>query len=128
MDNEDGTTRLNPYAGAGAVRRNIHPTVKPTDLMQYLVRLITPKGGTVLDLFMGSGSTGKAVIFENAEKHSSYKFIGIELDPSYVEIAKARLEWSLKNADGYKEVMVDGKKIQDKPISIFDQIPEEENK
>jgi site-specific DNA-methyltransferase (adenine-specific) len=128
MANEDGSTRLNPYAGAGAVRRNIHPTVKPTDLMQYLVRLITPKGGTVLDFFMGSGSTGKAVIFENAENKSGYKFIGVELDPSYIEIAKARLEWSLKNADGYKEIIVDGKKILDKPISIFDQIPEEENK
>lgn len=127
MLNDDGTTRLNPYAGAGAVRRNIHPTVKPTDLMQYLVRLITPKGGTVLDMFMGSGSTGKAVIFENAESKTNYKFVGIELDPNYIEVAKTRIDWAIKHAiEGYEEVVINGKKELYKPISIFDQIPKEE--
>ncbi len=66
-------------------RDNPHPTVKPTDLMAYLCRLITPPGGTVLDPFMGSGSTGKAAIREG------FKFIGIDLDPAHVEIARARI-------------------------------------
>jgi len=65
---------------------NSHPTVKPTDLMQYLVRLVTPKGGIVLDPFMGSGSTGKACWLEG------YNFISIEKEPEYFEIAKARVK------------------------------------
>lgn len=65
---------------------NTHSTVKPTDLMRYLCRLVTPPGGTVLDPFMGSGSTGKAAVLEG------FNFVGIDLDPAYVEIAKARIE------------------------------------
>lgn len=65
---------------------NRHPTVKPTELMRYLCRLVTPPGGTVLDPFMGSGSTGKAAMLEG------FRFIGCELDPDYLEIARARIE------------------------------------
>ena len=65
---------------------NIHPTVKPTDLMAYLVRLVTPKGGVVLDPFMGSGSTGKGAIREGMD------FIGIEREDEYMEIAKSRIQ------------------------------------
>lgn len=64
---------------------NNHPTVKPTELMSYLCRLITPPNGIVLDPFMGSGSTGKGAILEG------FDFIGMELDPEYVEIAKSRI-------------------------------------
>ena len=64
---------------------NNHPTVKPTDLMQYLIRLVTPKGGIVLDPFMGSGSTGKASIKEGMS------FVGIEREKEYFEIAKQRV-------------------------------------
>ena len=64
---------------------NHHPTVKPTALMQYLCRLITPSNGTVLDPFMGSGSTGKGAIKEG------FSFVGCELDADYFEIAKARI-------------------------------------
>jgi site-specific DNA-methyltransferase (adenine-specific) len=64
---------------------NKHPTVKPTDLMRYLCRLVTPPGGLVLDPFTGSGSTGKAAILEG------FRFIGIEREAEYVEIAKARI-------------------------------------
>lgn len=67
------------------VRKNVHPTVKPTDLMAYLCRLVTPPCGTVLDPFMGSGSTGKAAIREG------FRFIGMELDGEYFEIAAARI-------------------------------------
>ena len=77
--------------------RNVHPTVKPVDLMQYLVRLVTPKGGIVLDPFNGSGSTGKAVMYENAERESNYTYIGIELTEQYLPISKARLD----NAKNY---------------------------
>ena len=66
-------------------RRNHHPTVKPTDLMRYLCRLVTPPGGIVLDPFAGSGSTGKACALEG------FRFIGIERDAEYCEIAEARI-------------------------------------
>jgi hypothetical protein len=70
--------------------KNNHPTVKPTDLMRYLVRLVCPEGGTVLDPFNGSGSTGKAALLEG------FNYIGIDLDESYIEISKARLEHILR--------------------------------
>lgn len=66
-------------------RANVHPTVKPTDLMRYLCRLVTPTGGVVLDPFMGSGSTGKAATIEG------FDFIGIEMDEQYFNIAKERI-------------------------------------
>ena len=66
-------------------RRNHHPTVKPTALMRYLCKLVTRLGGTVLDPFCGSGSTGKAAILEG------FKFIGIEKEFEYCEIANARI-------------------------------------
>ena len=90
---KDGSIGVNPYAGNGSPKRNIHPTVKPTDLMQYLVRLVTPKGGTILDPFNGSGSTGKAVIYENKDRNKNYKYIGIELTEEYLPISKARIEY-----------------------------------
>lgn len=81
-------------AGVGALRdggrpseprQNYHPTVKPTDLMRYLCRLITPPGGTILDPFAGSGSTGKGAVLEG------FNFIGIEREPEYCEIARSRI-------------------------------------
>ena len=64
---------------------NTHPTVKPQELMKYLCRLVTPKGGTVLDPFMGSGSTGMAA------KDEGFEFIGIEREKEYFEIAEKRI-------------------------------------
>jgi site-specific DNA-methyltransferase (adenine-specific) len=66
-------------------RGNIHPTVKPVALMKYLIRLVVPKGGTVLDPFLGSGTTAVAAIEEGVE------WIGCEREPEYVEIIKARV-------------------------------------
>jgi DNA modification methylase/transcriptional regulator with XRE-family HTH domain len=66
--------------------KNIHPTVKPTDLMRYLCRLVTQPAGVVLDPFMGSGSTGKAAVLEG------FSFVGIERDPQYFDIAKRRVQ------------------------------------
>lgn len=71
------------------LRQNNHPTVKPTDLMAYLCRLVTPPGGIVLDPFMGSGSTGKAAVREG------FRFIGCELETEYHLIADARLKAAL---------------------------------
>ena len=67
-------------------RKNVHPTVKPIELMKYLCRLVTPKGGTVLDPFMGSGSTGMAA------KDEGFDFIGIEKEEEYFEIAQSRIK------------------------------------
>ena len=72
---------------------NTHPTVKPTALMAYLCRLVTPPGGTVLDPFMGSGSTGKAAMLEG------FRFIGIEREAEYIEIARARIEAARQQPD-----------------------------
>ncbi len=74
-----------PASAESGPRRNHHPTVKPTDLMRYLCRLVTPPGGVVLDPFTGSGSTGKAAVLEG------FRFIGIEREAEYVEIARARI-------------------------------------
>lgn len=70
--------------------RNTHPTVKPTDLMRYLCRLVTPPGGMVLDPFMGSGSTGKAA------RREGFRFVGIEREAEYHELARRRIEGELK--------------------------------
>jgi DNA modification methylase len=77
-----------------ATQRNHHPTVKPTALMRYLCRLVTPPGGIVLDPFTGSGSTGKGAVLEG------FGFIGIEREAEYVEIAKARIGAVAKPAGG----------------------------
>jgi DNA modification methylase len=96
----------NPYAGqvGGASRffyspktskkergeDNNHPTVKPLKLMEYLIKLVTPKGGVVMDCFMGSGSTGVAA------RNLGFKFIGIEREQEYMDIAKQRITQSVQ--------------------------------
>ena len=71
--------------GAVAPRGNTHPTVKPTDLMRYLCRLVTPPNGVVLDPFAGSGSTGRGAVLEG------FRFVGIEREAEYAEIARRRI-------------------------------------
>ena len=83
----------NPRNRTNDVKVNHHPTVKPTDLMRYLVKLITPPNGIVLDPFTGSGSTGKGAVIEG------FNFIGIELDPDYVAIATARIQHQLSKGN-----------------------------
>lgn len=77
--------RLSEDAKTATLRANTHPTVKPTDLMRYLCRLVTPPGGTVLDPFMGSGSTGRGAVLEG------FNFIGCEMEAEYTAIARARI-------------------------------------
>ncbi|QDU35684.1 DNA methylase [Proteus phage vB_PmiP_RS10pmA] len=86
---EEGSDGLNsPRSGAGRTTgaRNIHPTVKPTELMRYLCRLVTPPDGLILDPFSGSGSTGKGAVLEG------FNFIGFEMDDKYCEIANERIK------------------------------------
>jgi DNA modification methylase len=91
----DGRTKPidNAFNRGETQRKNIHPTVKPIDLMRYLVRLVTPKGGVCLDPFLGSGTTAVAC---KAEK---FDYIGIELQPEYAEIAEARIKAEMVQMD-----------------------------
>ena len=101
-----GNTDFNSNTGKGrderhnhnqvGMSKNNHPTVKPTDLMLYLIRLVTPKNGTTLDPFMGSGSTGKAAI------RGGFDFIGIEREKEYMEISEARIQYEIDNP--YNEI------------------------
>lgn len=75
-----------PFNRSANPKKNIHPTVKPLKLMQYLVRLVTPKNGIVLDPFMGSGTTGMAA------KSQGFRYIGFDMTKEYVEIAEARIK------------------------------------
>ena len=102
-DRNEGLDRLEVLkTGVGALRdggresqprQNFHPTVKPTTLMRYLIKLVTPAGGTVLDPFTGSGSTGKAALLDG------YKFVGAELTEEYLPIIEGRLTWAQENTD-----------------------------
>ena len=123
----DGCIRANvetarKFGANSALRKNIHPTCKPTELMQYLVRLVSPKGATILDPFMGSGSTGKVVMFENRERDANYKFIGIELTDEYLPIAQARIEYA---RDKFKYDLEQEKVTKGKQ-NIFDFMESEE--
>ena len=77
--------RLETNGENAPTTKNHHPTVKPIKLMEYLIKLVTPKGGTVLDPFMGSGSTGVAA------KLNGFNFIGMEMDEDYFKIAESRI-------------------------------------
>ena len=102
----------NPFQRGETPRRNVHPTVKPTNLMQYLVRLVTPNNGIILDPFNGSGSTGKAVMYENKERNKNYKYIGIEMTEEYLPISKARIEYVCKLAEEERN--------KERQLSIYD--------
>lgn len=96
MKHTDGSAKANPYAGTSGARprRNSHPTVKAVGLMRWLVRLVTPPGGLVLDPFCGSGTTGVAAI------HEGMGFLGIEREQDYVRIAQARIEHAERETRG----------------------------
>ena len=77
---------------------NNHPTVKPVELMKYLIKLVTPKNGRVLDPFNGSGSTGMAAV------ELGHEYVGIELDPKYCEIAQKRIAAWTKPDTNFEEL------------------------
>jgi DNA modification methylase len=91
----------------GLPNGNPHPTVKPVNLMRWLVRLVTPPGGTVLDPFLGSGTTGMAVISEG------FRFIGIEKDPQYLAVAQRRI--SAYSGEPLEEDMPDVPNTPERP-------------
>ncbi len=96
--------------GAG----NTHPTVKPTNLMRYLCRLVTPAGGTVLDPFMGSGTTGVAAV------QMGRRFIGIEREPKYFEIARRRIEDAQRVQDMFTHEVRDAYEITEQQASLLE--------
>jgi site-specific DNA-methyltransferase (adenine-specific) len=89
-------------------QKNFHPTVKPTSLMEYLIKLVTPEGGTVLDPFTGSGSTGKAALL------NGFQFIGIELTEEYLPIIEGRLKWANE-----QRTQQDSQSEQEKKETLF---------
>lgn len=132
--NEGVTSGRAPAVASGATMRdredadwparngNHHPTVKPTDLMAYLVRLVTPAGGVVLDPFMGSGSTGKACMREGA------RFIGIEMQADYLAIAEARIKYEIGAVARRAAELAEQQRMAGRQISLFDvATPDQEN-
>lgn len=107
------------FGSEKAPHKNNHPTVKPTSLLQYLIRLVAPSGATILDPFMGSGSTGKAAMYENKDRQKGYKFIGIELTGEYLPVAQARINYAIGNdmPVQYKPVK---KKTDQKQVTMWD--------
>lgn len=92
----NGTENPGGFQSGGTDRssENHHPTVKPTELMRYLCRLVTPPNGLILDPFAGSGSTGKAAVLDG------FRFVGIELEAEYADIAKARIDAAIPRQAG----------------------------
>jgi site-specific DNA-methyltransferase (adenine-specific) len=93
--------------------KNHHPTVKPIALMRWLCRLVTPLGGTILDPFMGSGSTGCAAVLEG------FDFVGIDMEPEYVDIARARIEYHKGQAKASESKLND--QNSKKQLNMFDE-------
>ena len=115
-DRDEG---LGGFKQKQTTRKNTHLTVKPCELMQYLIRLVAPKGATILDPFMGSGSTGKAVMFENRERNADYKFIGIDLEKEYCVIAEKRVDYALNKYEyDFKQELQESK--EKGQLNIFD--------
>ena len=120
----DGCIRANSETarmfGANSIsKKNIHPTVKPIDLMQYLVRMFTPKGGSILEPFAGSGSTGKATMFENRERNANYTITMIEITHEYIPIIKARCDYAI-NKYKYDDEKALRERKEKGELNIFD--------
>lgn len=123
---DDGAGGDNPRNRSNKPKKNFHPTVKPIDLMRYLVKLVTPKGGVCLDPFMGSGTTAVAC------KMEGFDYIGTELMPEYAEIAEARIkavkdyETALDTKTIIKESIKEDKEKEQGIMNIFDFLGEEQ--
>jgi site-specific DNA-methyltransferase (adenine-specific) len=109
-ENSDGLNSPRAGAGRNSGSRNDHPTLKPLDLLQWLVRLVTPENGIVLDPFMGSGSTAMAAVLEHK------KYVGVELNPHYFEIAQNRISYIEDN--NLTEINVKHKYEENEPIPV----------
>lgn len=116
-DSKEGQARLDsPRTGAGRTGgvRNIHPTVKPVDLMRWLVRLVSRPGSLILDPFCGSGSTGIATMLEGEGR----RFVGLELDPKHVDIARARIAHVIGGT--WKREVPPERPVEKRQPSLFD--------
>ena len=91
---DDGAGGDNPRNRTNEARQNFHPTVKPLALMRYLIKLVTPPNGLVLDPFLGSGSTAVAAILEG------FNWVGCEMTEDYWPIIEARVAWAQKEQEG----------------------------
>lgn len=118
---KEGSAGINAYAGATGNARNFHPTVKPVELMQYLIRLVTPKGGNILEPFAGSGTTGKAAMFENRERNANYTITMCELTHDYIPIIEARCDYAL-NKYKYEILEVVKEHKENGQMSLFDDL------
>ena len=103
----------NAYQRGKTERRNVHPTVKPVAVMRWLTRLVTPPGGTVLDPYSGSGTTGVAAALEG------FGFIGCELSPEYVGIARARIAHARKFPAMWEPDYVAPDEVPDEQLGLF---------
>ena len=115
---ENGKVKQNPHLQS-SIKKNFHPTVKPIDLMQYLVRMFTPKGGSILEPFAGSGSTGKATMFENRERNANYAITMIEITHEYIPIIKARCDYAI-NKYKYDDEKALRERKEKGELNIFD--------
>lgn len=94
------------------------------ELMQYLIRLVAPKNAIILDPFNGSGSTGKACMFENRERNANYFYIGVEMTEEYLPISQARIDYAL-NKYQYDEVKEKKERLEKGEPNLFDLFEEE---
>ena len=115
---ENGKVKQNPHLQS-SIKKNFHPTVKPIDLMQYLVRMFTPKDGAILEPFAGSGSTGKATMFENRERNANYTITMIEITHEYIPIIKARCDYAI-NKYKYDDEKALRERKEKGELNIFD--------
>ena len=118
---KEGSAGINAYAGATGNARNFHPTVKPVELMQYLIRLVTPKGGNILEPFAGSGTTGKAAMFENRERNANYTITMCELTHDYIPIIEARCDYALNKYE-YELIETVKEHNENGQLSLFDDL------
>jgi len=110
---EDVNSASGKYGSEKAPSKNFHPTVKPVKLMQYLVRMVTPPNGIVLDPFCGSGTTGIACKLEGLN------FVGIDITPEYCEIADARIKNFVEEEDEKLKMIDDEEDSKWTQLSLF---------
>lgn len=118
-DRKDGSAGLeSPRTGAGrhGGARNSHPTIKPVDLMRWLVRLVSRPGSLILDPFCGSGTTGVATMLEGEGR----RFIGLELEPLHVDFARARIAHKIGGT--FEREVIPERPYEKRQLSIFDRI------
>ena len=123
--NDSGSAARYFYCARTSYRDTENVDIKPTNLIQYLIRLITPKEGTILDPFMGKGSVSRAVAYENNDNNANYKFIGIEQDKEKCNIAKEKTKYAISDKNKLEINRLDViNNREDELHSLFDYLKE----